>query len=465
MYYNSQAFEHRYTSAIKINLHNDKKLFIIKRACKLLRNFDNYTQSNIIKNWSQQFNITEKLLRHYIHSNDVYELSASEQLKEYLANYEIKINDISKEIFVYKNKERITLQELYFFANEKNYKTKNLKLFLNPENTKISVVKKFNPLKDFFLQLADEYNGENTIKLLTNNLTTYNFDNERLTEHYQKRMHRYIHKWLCKVVAQTFEYTINDAMLLFIEVVGGKGKSRLTKWLFSLPELKNYFHRIKDLTDYNSLNKLNNQKLVIDYDELPLSKIKYQAFKGTIASEDNNFYDKKSQKFTSTFRQINFIGSTNKGNRNGHKGFILDNDSAFMRRVIPIELTAINWQKYTKEVDLRQLWAQAVHDVMLAKKNNNTDLLLWNEKDWADMRAENKKYMNFEIKDLLFVYISPAEKSKGKLMSSSEILKFLKSKGKNINSTADSLGRLLASNGFKRSFKSKGRGWWVKINI
>jgi len=457
-------FEQRFTEAIRVNKQTDKKMYLIRRACHLLSvYFDKYTQNHIINKWSAQFNIPEKLMWHYTKSDDDFVMTPTDELKEYLASYTIKSNKISKELIIIKENIRYTYDELVFYSQEAGFKTKNIKILLDVNNKNARVIEEFNPLKELFLKLAEKYNGNNPIGTLTDNLTAYNFGDSNKTDYYQKRLKKYVHKWLCKLVGQTLEFAINDAMLLFIEVVGGKGKSRLLKWLFSIPELKNLSYRIKSASDYASYSQLNNSKLVVDYDELPMTKNKYLEFKSNIAAEDNEFYSKKTQTYNSTYRQLNFIGSTNKGNRNGHKGFMLDNDSAFMRRVIPIELTDINWQRYTKEVDLYQLWGQAAHDIMLAKKNNNKELLYWGENDWADWRAENKKYLNLDAKTLINETLPKAEWRQGRIMSSTAILKYLKANGHEIKLSPDSLGKLLASHGYRKGTKNGKRGWWVDI--
>ena len=52
---------------------------------------------------------------------------------------------------------------------------------------------------------------------------------------------------------------------------------------------------------------------------------------------------------------------------------------------------ALNYQKYTKDINLEQLWGQAAADIIHANENQNKKILTW-ETDWDDLRLENTKY-------------------------------------------------------------------------
>ncbi|MCF6241296.1 MAG: hypothetical protein L3J74_08130 [Bacteroidales bacterium] len=65
MTYNYIAFTQRYTLAIRRNLNTHMRNHTLKRACELLRRFDDYLQDEAINLWVDNFGISKKLLSGY----------------------------------------------------------------------------------------------------------------------------------------------------------------------------------------------------------------------------------------------------------------------------------------------------------------------------------------------------------------------------------------------------------------
>ena len=206
-------------------------------------------------------------------------------------------------------------------------------------------------------------------------------------------------------------------------------------------------------------------KFAIDWDELPLSKKRYLMFKSSIAAEGGQTYSKKTKKYESYTRRVNFIGSTNKANRDRQKGYLLDDDDAIKRRIIPIDLTGrIDYEKYLNEIDLLQLWGEAASGILQAQKSQNKDILTW-ECDWTDLREQNARYIYSDekkvSKDLLMQHLIPDENS---IMNPSDILiELKKKKGLQIKLSAEQIGRLISKHKFEKGRKGNYKGYKITI--
>lgn len=464
-YYNYQAFVQRFTNALNIHRKTEKKEFILKRGCQLATRFDLYSRNELFTNWSENFNINKKILENWSKGDFEVRLTPTEKLQEFLSSFDILENSITKELIISKGEKIFTFDELLIEAEEQKLSTKNITKILDVENKNITVVQKFNPLKDFFEEVIENYNGEPVISKLSKTITAYNFEDKRKTEYYQKRLEYYLHKWLCMAAGQGLGLLTNNAMLLLIEGVGGSGKTYIWNWLFSLDIFKEMYYVIGENESFKNWKNLANQKFAINWDELPLQPQNYQAFKSNIAATELRIYNKKNKKYEYKQRNVNYCGSTNKTNRAEQRGYLLDEDLAMQRRIIPLEIIGrINYKEYLK-LDLKQLWGEAASSILAAHKTNNQNLLSW-ECDWEDLRKENQKYIDTRSKDFTSVMLQmfkSVKEGEGELMSSSEIYEAVKQTGvncKHINIVG--LGKILGLNGFIQKRKGYKRGWWVK---
>lgn len=464
-HYHYQAFVHRYTAAITINLYNSKRLFIIKRACRLLVRFSEYDQHQCIQKWSIDFKISTKSLNLYLEGKETAPLTNTEILREFLNTFVINENEITRQIDIERDGTKYTRDELTILAEDEGIRTSNLDKLLKTSNKNITVVKIFNPLNDHFQKLADNYRGEPLIHQLASCIAS--FDHGDMEKgFYQQRLEYFFHKWLCKAAGQVLHVSTNDVMLLWVEPLGGSGKSYLNEWLFSLPEIQQYYIRISENESFMDMKGISRAKFAIDFDELPLTKKRYLSFKSHIAASGGQQYNKETKTYEQYRRQVNFIGSTNKANRERQKGFLLDDDSAMMRRIAPIEIEGqINYQKYTKDIDLKQLWGQAAADILRAKETNNKRLLTW-ECDYADMRTQNARYISFNNKEervQIRNIIKPASQGEGDLISSSKLIDELRGRGVKIYMNEWEMGQFLSKNGFTPGRNHNSRGWWIKL--
>ena len=463
--YNYQAFVHRYSTAIRLNQYNSKRIFIVKRACLLLNRFSEYEQYRTIQDWSLEFKVSVSALKSYVQGKDSEPLSHTEKLREFLHTFVIKENEITREIDIERDGIKYTRDELTILAEDEGIRAYNMDKLLKTSNKNITVVKVFNPLQRMFEELADNYRGEPLIHQLASCIKSYDHGDNN-NGFYQERLEYYFHKWLCKAAGQVLHVSTNDVMLLWIEPIGGSGKSYLNEWLFSLPKIQEYYIRISENEAFMDMKGISRAKFAIDFDELPLTKKRYLAFKSHIAASGGQVYNKDTKTYQQYQRQVNFIGSTNKANRNRQKGYLLDDDSAMMRRIAPIEIEGqINYQKYTKDIDLEQLWGQAACDIIQAKESGNQHLLTW-ECDYDDMRHQNRRYINFntlEEKAAIRNVLVPGAPGDGNLISSRQIISKLVGRGIKVYMNEWEMGQFLARHGYTHGRNKNLRGWWIKL--
>jgi len=461
---NYAAYLARYTMAINKNINTDLRIPVLKRACELLYRFDDYLQEQTINKWVEEFNLSKKQLMGFLNGDKKPELSPSDELKEALLTYDIRQNLITEELTITRNKKKYTMDELELTLLNEGIQVTHLKKFVNSNNKNISVTKIFNPLQDFCKNLAENYKGEKLISELADCIPAMEFSDKE-NGAYQKRLEYYLRKWLYKAIGQTLGIGANDAMLLFLEGSGGSGKSYLIKWLFSLPEFKRYYIRIGENSSYMPLGRLAAGKFIIDFDELPLSKKRYPDFKNKITSMELDDYSKKTASHENHIRQANFIGSSNKVNRGKQTGYLLEDDDAMKRRIIPLELIGrIDYVKYTKDIDLYQLLGEAAAGILQAQTANNKNLLTW-ECDWNDLREQNSRYLNEKGStdvNIILQNFKPSAIGKGRVINPSEMLNELTKKGLKTIFSVEQIGSFLAKNNYIKGRKGNYKGWWVK---
>jgi len=460
------VFQQRIIRALQKNQSSERKEALMQRASRLSNYFESHIKNELLNQFSQISNIPKKVLLQWSVNNYNLELSKIEQLEFFLKSFEIQENEMTKELIITKDNVNYTIDEIILLAKENSINTGAIKSFLDTNNKNITVVKKYNPLKKFFQELAVEYNGEPQIHNLAKTIKAYNFGDIDKTEYYQNRLNYYLHKWLLMAAGQGLGITTNNAMLLFIEPIGGSGKSYLIDWLFSLSELKKYYQKIAENASFMDFSGMTKSKFIINWDELPLSQKRYLAFKSNIATQDTDIYNKKTKQVEKFARQVNYIGSTNKANRATQPGYLIDEDSAMFRRIIPVEISGrIDYNYYLKNINLRQLWAQAANEIIKAKENNNKKLLSW-ECDWEDLRKENIKYVdsrNKDIKQIIKQEIKPAQFAEGKFMSAEEIKNHLLKLGFKVPMSFKSIGKFLTFENYKGTKTSKKRGYFVNL--
>jgi predicted P-loop ATPase len=463
MRYNYSAYLQRNTMAIRANINTSNRQFVLRRACELLNKFDDYCKHLALTEWCKQFRLSEKMLRSYISGDESAKLTHTEMLREFLSTFVITENEISGYLSIERSGTEYTFDELTILVEEEGLKQCNLKKLLKPSNKNITVVKLENPLNNMFKDLAEQYRGEPLIHQLADCITAYDFGDKN-NGYYQQRLSCFFHKWLCKAAGQALHIGSNDAMLLWIEPFGGSGKSQINQWLFSLPEFQQYYIKIGEVEPYIDMKKISRSKFAIDWDELPLTIKRYLMFKSSISSDSGQVYSRVTKSYEPYTRMVNFIGSTNKANRDKQRGFLLDDDAAMMRRIVPIEIEGqINYKKYTKDIDLKQLWGQAASDILNAQAAGNKKLLTW-ECDWENLREQNKRYVNKAVTDpkIITSVFQPAQKNQGTLLTSREIINKLQERGIKLFVNEMEIGHFMSKFGYEKGRNKKGRGFWVK---
>jgi hypothetical protein len=454
----------RNTMAIRANINNEKRQFVLRRACEMLNKFDDYSKHLAISEWTKQFRISEKLLRTYITGDTTAKFTNTELLREFLSTFTITENEISGHLRIERAGVEYTFDELTILVEEEGLKQWNLKKLLKSSNKNITVVAMENPLNIMFKELAEGYKGEPIIHQLVDCIKAYDFGDRTEKNFYQERLGTYFHKWLCKAAGQALHVGSNDAMFLWIEPFGGSGKSQINQWLFSLPEFQQYYIKIGENESFMDMKSISRSKFAIDWDELPLSHKRYLMFKSHISSSQGQAYSKVTKSYEPYTRMVNFIGSTNKANREKQRGFLLDDDAAMMRRICPVEIEGqINYKKYTKDIDLKQLWGQAASDILKAQQSGNKKLLTW-ECDWDELRDQNKRYINKAVTDpkIITSVFHPTQPGIGRLVTASEIITELQNRGIKLFVNEMEVGHFMAKFGYEKGRNKKRRGFWVK---
>ena len=479
--YNYIRFHQVYTMAIGKKLHSVRRNEIIQRACKLLNRFKPYQQDATINEWIATFRVTEAVLRNYMlgKTSAPEDVTPIELLRSYLAQYSIRINAITGDYIIEKNGKFFTEEELELNAESDclihtlkgshpvRGLSGKLKKLLNVDNTNIRVVDPFNPFKELFERLAAEYRGDKMIEAFCTYLPAHEFGDKEQSNFYKQQMDYFVKKWLCIAAGMAMGITVNDAMLLWLDPVGGFGKSYLNAWLFSLPEFREYYLRIGAIESYQDTKGISKSKFVLDYDELPLSQKRYLEFKSAIAALDVQKYAKGNQRYNSAKRLVNYVGSSNKANRLGQPGFLLQDDAAMRRRIIPLEIGAkINYAVQTNgymTIDLYQLFGQAASEILRAEKEGNRTFMTW-ESDHDRLREMNLRYVDngdAGIEKEILRRFPRANESDGKLMQPIEMIRILKSEGIKIDMQPQKLGLILKNEGYIHD-RNGVRGWRIK---
>ncbi|GAI79562.1 unnamed protein product, partial [marine sediment metagenome] len=125
------------------------------------------------------------------------ELTNSERLREFLCTFKMSENEISGQLLIHREGIEYTYDELCIMVDEEGIKSYNMNKFLKSNNKNITVVNVYNPLNEFFQELAENYQGEPLIHQLASCIHAFDFG-DRKNGYYQERLDYYFHKWLCK---------------------------------------------------------------------------------------------------------------------------------------------------------------------------------------------------------------------------------------------------------------------------
>lgn len=206
---------------------------------------------------------------------------------------------------------------------------------------------RFNPVKDYLS--ANVWDGKDHIGKLCSYI-------EDAHEPFEGKsvLQIFFTRWLIGAVAKVFQQSQNPVLIL--DGTQGLGKSLFCEWLASGIGKEDHFLS----TSIDPENKEHQRYIAIKW----LWEI---GEFGTVTRKRDIEATKHFLTLTRTdFRKPFAVHSVNKpcissfiGTINNDRGFL--NDPTGSRRFLPITLTKIDWQGYTANVDVNQLWAQAMH--------------------------------------------------------------------------------------------------------
>jgi len=445
----------------------ENKKFLLLKVCELAKNFDDFSIRTVIKRLSEIFELPENIIKNYINGKE-NKIDGLEQLISYLKfEFIIKQDSISKEIFIRKDEIEFTKAELKLHLISKGFDLKNnvLNEVLAPENKQIRVIKSFNPIKEKLKKYASEYDGTTVISKLSNLIIAENFDNE--TGFYQEKLNYLFRKWLYMAAGQMMGLTINTAVFNMISGQGQLGKSRLAGFLFSVFNNQHTL-TIGENSTHKNFTEIGQSKSLLFLDEFPIKPTIYDSFKFMITADELEIYNKKLSKHIKKARTVNVMTATNHNNRKGKDTFLKNNDGGILARLIPIEITKINYEEYTDgKINPEDIWREAAATFLQIYNSGKKEDLSW-KKDIPYFEKENQKYLRDNITNTnrtITDYFPPAMPNEGSLLSTPQMIELLSKNDININMNKLKLGWHLRGKGYKKKRIHGLKGWWVKNNI
>lgn len=343
--------------------------------------------------------------------------------------YTIRYNVVSNK-FEYKEKGDKKYKEL----NENN-----LFIKLQKDNINISLshliallksdfTEEYNPFIEYFENLP-EWDGETDyIFKLTSYLHTH--DRERLEKHFKK--------WLIRVVRTAIDdYYHNKQALILVSNKQNSGKSTFCRFLCPR-SLSDYI--VENIgTDKDSLVAIT-ENFLINLDELSTAdKNEINAFKSMFSKDKIKArltYDKRASVHV---RRASFIGSTDRWE------FLTDENGSV--RWLCFDISFIDW-KYSKEVDIDRVYAQAYH--LLKRTSFNYELT---PEEIEENDKINKKYqVSTPERDLIQKYLVPSNQEEGEFFTATDVLAYI-TKFTIIKLIPERIGKELKFLGFERSAK------------
>ena len=372
-------------------------------------------------------------------------------VKEFLdQHYSIKINifDHSKVIIVSKTKEyeeEISIEDISLHMLEEGICGSDSilkKIITSPNQTK-----PYNPIKEYFESLEGKYAGKSHIDLLCSHLKARNYGDKTET-YYQERLIYTFRKWIVATVACAMGIKENDAMFVVVNNEEGIGKSSLLEFL--IPDtLKGYYSESQKDMNYPDMFTSN---LLINFDEMKgLTKSTSEEFKSILSSR----YINVSKRFTTTKqRYASTAGTSNKDGEHG--GFLLPEMGT--RRFAINAIETIDWQEYSKHVEVDQIWAEAV--MLLSQDFEYT----WNAVDFKEFGQYNSRFIaqttSFKLVKEYYRIPEPGEEDQAVFQNPMDMLRELR-KAHKVNSSMNNvsepnIGIALKQLGFTRRDRKVG---------
>ncbi len=258
-------------------------------------------------------------------------------------------------------------------------------------------IEKYNPIENYFENLP-KWNGENHIQKLANYITTT--DDESFQKHFEK--------WLTRAVLCSLKKGyVNKQCLVLFNTKQNSGKTSFLRFLIPT-ELEKYY--TEDIgIDKDGLISLC-KSLIINIDELSvMSKIDVNMLKSFISKNTINArlpYDRKSSLM---HRTASFCGSTNRSD------FLTDETGSVRWQIF--EVLEIDF-KYSKEININQVWAQAYFNAF-ERKNYNPELTA---EDILENEKRNEKYKQVSLEQEIILTHFEKSDSRNEFLTATDIM-------------------------------------------
>lgn len=315
-------------------------------------------------------------------TKDVY--TVFDEIEAYISErFELRFNEIALEIEAREkgNFDWVPLNENTLFIQ---LRRAGIKCNINDliMLLKSDFIDRYNPLEYYFNSI--KYNGKENIKKLCSYVKT---DDDQ-------QFYYHLKKWLVRAVKCVFEEDyFNKQAFILVHKGQSSGKSTFCRFLCP-PALKKYI--AEDISNDKDARILLCKNLLINLDELyALSKKEINSLKSYFSKTVVNErlpYDRKN---TILPRVCSFVGSTNMST-------FLEDETGSVRWLCFELLGKINFA-YSKEVDIAQVWAEAVN---LYRSNFDCELSI---EDLKTNEARNKKYTTMSSEaELIVKHFRPA---------------------------------------------------------
>ncbi len=337
--------------------------------------------------------------------------SKYEMFEDYIfENYTLQINEINNQEIIIRKKdnETINIYDLIRDCKIANIKTSKQMI---ADLFKTSKIEKYSPYRAFFKNLPEhDPTKKSEIEKLNSYLIARQFDDGK--DKNERNLYL-LKKWLVNAVAQIFDETSNDVMLLFVSSnKQGIGKTRLVRNLIQIGFIKTGQSILKNL---ENLPEAITRYPFVFYDEMKGLK-RLPALENFKTSITDVFVEyTKFQKIYIKKRIASFIGTADSSE--------LLFDETGSRRFAIIELQNIDYEKYEKAIDFNKIWAEAFY-----LYEQNKDMFKFSKKDFYEFQDFNTKYYkSTSIQYYIERYFAPVDETHpdATKMTATQILSYL----------------------------------------
>jgi len=379
-------------------------------------------------------------------------------------NFEINKNILTNvfEIVDIKTGEFVDKNDLPLMLELKNIRMSQHKInqILASSFSEFKVTKDINPVVEYLNSRRGKYIAqESQIELFASYLTP-----KKIKGNTPERWMKYFKKWFVSTVATALRKGKNDVMLVIVQRKGGTGKTKYIDFLIP-PELEKYRITISKRDYKTNLKHEIATRFLINFDELAALNHRYiLSFKSEISEEIIKTTHKYDHREVMLPRLASFAGSTNFNEAKG--GFIQENDFGLMRRIFAVENEGFfNWQKYTKLVDINQMYSEAI----MLIENSEFDYS-FGPNDFTNFENFNRKYLrHFELAEILEKIVKKPTNGHYEKQTATELQQLLLDENYPENRiSAVAIGTELSKMGFtQKSTKINGQStkyWHVQFN-